>query len=349
MRDLTGWEPLPREEVVKAVERREPARIPLVMAKWWGEGLAEQYGDRLKAFDSYPDDVGMLWLEPLLDYSGMGLSWEVKPARAHDSACVIDEWSKLDEFIEKLPDPEQDARFETLAAQANAWRSQGRYIMFAWWRLFFERPWELRGMQSLMEDYYTAPENVHRLHTALCGFYGRYLRRAARELHPDGFWTSDDLGHQTQSMIGPKTFDRFLQPYYLKIGAALREYQMHWWLHSCGNNTPLLPALIEAGVNVFHPVQKDTMDERTTARQYGDRLTFLAGMDVQHVLQEKDPEGVRAEVQHLIDTFDRPEGGLCLAAGNGIVSGTPFENIEAFLDEALRYGRQHRQAYSKTK
>jgi hypothetical protein len=33
---------------------------------------------------------------------------------------------------------------------------------------------------------------------------------------------------------------------------------------------------------------------------------------------------------------------MCLAAGNGIVAGTPFENIEAFLDEAVRYGTDAR-------
>jgi hypothetical protein len=33
---------------------------------------------------------------------------------------------------------------------------------------------------------------------------------------------------------------------------------------------------------------------------------------------------------------------MCIAAGNGIVAGTPFENIEAFLDEALVYGTAHR-------
>ena len=54
----------------------------------------------------------------------------------------------------------------------------------------------------------------------------------------------------------------------------------------------------------------------------------------------------REEVRFLIDTFDRADGGLCLAAGNGIVSGTPIENIEAFLDEALRYGRAHREAFA---
>ena len=120
---------------------------------------------------------------------------------------------------------------------------------------------------------------------------------------------------------------------------------MHWWLHSCGDNTEIMGDLAEAGVDVFHPVQKHTMDEVKIARQYGGQMTFLAGFDVQHILQEATPEGVREEVRLLIDTFDRPEGGLCIAAGNGIVRGTPFENIEAFLEEALEYGTAHRQGY----
>jgi len=37
---------------------------------------------------------------------------------------------------------------------------------------------------------------------------------------------------------------------------------------------------------------------------------------------------------------------MCIAAGNGIVAGTPFENIAAFLDEAVRYGQTHRQQYA---
>ncbi|MBI5958511.1 MAG: hypothetical protein HY866_07250 [Chloroflexi bacterium] len=344
---MTGdcWEPLPRQEVIKAVERRNPVRVPLIMTQWWGEGLVEQYGDRLHAFDPYPQDVEMLWIEPL-EVEKMDLSWQIASGGAHDASGVIDDWSKLDEFISKMPDPATDPQIDYLVAQAEKAHQQDRYVMFAWWRLFFERPWGLRGMQNLLMDYYVAPEQVHRLYEALCNLYCGYLDRAIREIQPDGFWTSDDLGHQKNLFMRPETFREFLKPYYERIGARLKPHHIHWWLHSCGDNTLILGDLIEVGVNVFHPVQKGTMDETAVARAFGDRLTFLAGFDVQHILQEATPEQVRQEVRHLIDTFDRPDGGLCLAAGNGIVAGTPFENIEAFLDEAIRYGTAHRQPIS---
>jgi len=335
------WAPLPRVEVVKAIERQCPSRIPLVFAKWWGEGLEEQYGERLRAFDRYPEDVAWLWIEAL-DVASMGLSWEIIDEGAHDTRIALPDWDRFDEFVAKMPDPKVDPQFDSLIEQAAQARAEDRYVMFGWWRLFFERPWGIRGMMNLLMDYHLAPEHVHRLHGSLCDLYCGYLERAIHELKPDGFWTSDDLGHQTQLFMRPETFRELIKPYYARIGALLKEHDVHWWLHSCGNNASILEDLIEVGIDVFHPVQKGTMDEVAVAREFGDRLTFLAGIDVQHVLQEKDPTGVREEVRFLVDTFDRPDGGMCIAAGNGIVAGTPFENIEAFLDEAVRYGTQHR-------
>jgi uroporphyrinogen decarboxylase len=344
-----AYKVLPRAEIFKTLERRYPQRVPLFLTKWWGEGLVEQYGERLKAFDHYPEDMFGVWLEPLIQYDKMGLSWEIPQEGGHDARPIVDDWAKLDEFIEKLPDPNNDDRFEEMAAQVREARERDMYVVSGWWRLFFERPWAIRGMQNLLVDYYIAPDNVHRLYQALCDLYIAYLERIAADLQPDGFWTSDDLGHQTQLFMRPTIFREFLKPYYSRIGEFLREHKIHWWIHSCGNNTDILGDLIEVGLDAFHPVQKGTMDEVAVAQEYGDRLTFVAGIDVQHILQEATPQQVRAEVRHLIDTFDREDGGLVLAAGNGIVAGTPIENIEAFLDEALAYGTAHRQRLNQAK
>lgn len=333
--------PLPRSEVVKAIERKNPRRIPLIMAKWWGEGFAELHGEALARFDRYPEDALLALIVPLR-YEKMNLPWEIQLTGAADAHCVLDDWAKLDEFIAHLPDPEHDEQFEQAAELARYAQAHDRYFLFGWWRLFFECPWEIRGMLNLLTDYVKHPAEVHRLYDALCDTYLAYLRRALREFRFDGFWTSDDLGHQKQLFVSPKMFRAFHKPRYERIGAFLREHGIHWWLHSCGNNFGILGDLAEVGVTVFHPVQKHTMDEKAVAEQFGERLVFLAGLDVQQTLINGTPEEVRAEVRHLIDTFDRSDGGMCLAAGNGILPGTPLDNIEAFLDEALVYGEAKR-------
>ena len=335
------WTALPKAEVVAALERTGPTRIPLVRTKWWGEGLVERYGNQLDRFDRYPEDAVVLFIEPIQPET-MGLTWEIVTEGAHDTRTIVDDWAKLDEFIAKLPDPSTDPQIDRLADEAEHRHAAGEYVLFGWWRLFFERPWGIRGMENLLMDYYLYPAEIHRLHHALCDLYIGYIERAVEVLKPDGFWTSDDLGHQRQLFMSPQTYREMIKPYYARIGECLDRENLHWWLHSCGNNMAIMDDLIDVGVDVFHPVQKGTMDEVAVAHEFGDRMTFLVGFDVQHILPEGSPDEIRTEVKHLIDTFDRPDGGLCLAAGNGILPDTPLDNIEAFLDEILVYGEQHR-------
>jgi len=358
------YAPLPKAEVIKAVERRNPCRVPQVMAQWWGEGLREQHGDGLAPLTAkYPRDA-WLGMIPVMHAKDMGLSWydSLQQGAGHDANVVISDWSQLDEFIDKMPDParaniydydhgpwynhEEHLAFgwclsglRTLADRAHR---EDRYLLMGWWNLFYERPWGLRGMENLLMDYYLFPEEVHRLNDALCRLYEGYIDRMARDTAPDGLWTSDDLGNQRQLMMKPEHFREFLLPYYRRVGEACRRNKMHFWLHSCGDNLEILGDLADAGVRVFHPVQKHAMDERRAVREFGDRMTFLAGIDVQHILQEGTPDDVRAEVRAMIDLFDRRDGGMILAAGNGIVGGTPLANIDAFLDEGVVYGWKHR-------
>ena len=67
-------------------------------------------------------------------------------------------------------------------------------------------------MQNLLVDYYLEPDNVHRLSAALCEMYCGYIERSVREFRPDGFWTSDDLGHQKQLFMQPELFHEFIKP-----------------------------------------------------------------------------------------------------------------------------------------
>ena len=113
----------------------------------------------------------------------------------------------------------------------------------------------------MLLDYYLEPDNIHRLHEALCNLYCGTIARSIRELRPDGFWTSDDLSlfFSTQNrapeaafFVWPEVFRQFIKPYQARIGAVLERHGVHWWLHSCGNNTDIMGDLAEVGLDVFH-------------------------------------------------------------------------------------------------
>lgn len=347
--EMLSYEPLDAKEVTKAIEFRSPARVPMAFTKWWGEGLGQQYGARLREFDKYPEDVCVVPFPcPAFSPTPDGFFWDLSgpsnatSSRGMDSNACLADWAYLDQLEAAPPDFSAPGLFDEAKRIAERGHAEGRYVLLHHWGLFFERIWGFRGMSNLLMDYVLNPGEVHRLHRVVADTEIGLLARAIAEIQPHGYMHSDDLGSQRALIMGPHYFREFIKPYYAEVWGGCRRQDVHVWLHTCGCITDIIGDLVEAGLNVLHPIQKHTMDEVQIAKDWGGKIAIWAGMDVQHTLQVATPEGVREEVRFLIDTFDAKAGGLLLAAGNGIVSGTPFENIEAFLDEALRYGTQHR-------
>lgn len=335
---------LTREEVRAAIRFGAPPRPPRVMTKWWGEGLYGQHGKALSDFDKYEDDVVIIaFPQPAPKKQDNGFYWRVPEAApaekgaALDSQAFLPDWKDLPALLAELPDTEAPGLFDAAATIAKKAHAEGKYVLLRHWHLMYELIWKFRGMENLMMDYYDYPEEVHALHRAVAQTELKLLRRAIKEVQPDGYMFSDDLGTQTSLMMSPDTFREFIKPYYAQIWGFTREHDVDNWLHTCGNVTAIIDDLIECGLSVLHPIQKHTMDWDAVAARWKGKIAFLVGMDVQDTLINGTPEDVRREVRLMRDTFDSPEGGFLYAAGNGIVRGTPLENIEAFLDEMIRY------------
>ena len=339
-------EPMSREEVIRAIERKGCSRIPLVFHKWWGNGLEDKYGAGLEEMAArFPEDIfAVFYNEPGETASTNGNpSYRWGYRANYDGVArhsignlseLLPDWSELDAFLGDFPDPDEPDSFDIVKSRLP--EAGGRYRLGCWWRLFHERLWAVRGMENLMIDYFEDMDRLKIVGERLLKYYMRIVDRFAA-LDFDGIFTSDDLGHQTGPMMSPAVFGEFYYPLYEKFISYVHDKGMHVFLHSCGDNTKLMEYLIKAGLDVFHPVQKGCMDEAKTARLYGGRISFLAGADVQHLLPEGSPDEVRKGIEELIDAFYKPEGGLLLAAGNGIMPDTPLENIEAMLEVMSLY------------
>jgi hypothetical protein len=272
-----------------------------------------------------PDDPGYRWVPYDDPYQGTNTPY--------DRRIAIASWDQLDEVLANFPSAEYGGLLRGFEP------GDGRYRLAHWWYWLFERHWSLRGMTNALTDYYDYPQQVHRLFRALTDYYLRIIERSREGLGVDGIFTSDDLGTQIQPFFSKKIFREFYKPYYQELIEKAHRLGMHFWLHACGNIEPFIPDFIEIGLDVLHPIQKYTMDERAIAARYGNQITILAGLDVQQTIPWGKPEEVRVEVRHLIDTYWRKgEGRLMLTAGNGINEDCPTESLEAFFNEAVVYG-----------
>jgi len=107
-------------------------------------------------------------------------------------------------------------------------------------------------------------------------------------------------------------------------------------LHCCGGVRPLLPDLIDAGLDAINPVQISCkgMDAAELKREFGSALTFMGGVDTQRLLPMATADEVRRATRNLIDSMTADGGGYILAASHTIPPETPVENIFAMYQEA---------------
>jgi uroporphyrinogen decarboxylase len=107
--------------------------------------------------------------------------------------------------------------------------------------------------------------------------------------------------------------------------------------HSDGSFKPVIPDLIEIGVDILNPVQPESMDIAELKRSYGDRLSFWGGIGVQTTLPFGTPDDVKSAVKRLIGEAGGG-GGLVVSPAHVIEPDVPWENVEAFVDAVRRFG-----------
>jgi uroporphyrinogen decarboxylase len=145
----------------------------------------------------------------------------------------------------------------------------------------------------------------------------------------------DDLGMQTGPQLSPRMFREFLFPRYkLMWNTAKKLANVHVMLHCCGGIYPLLPGLIEAGLDIIQPVQttaKDMEPERLK-REFGKDLCFWGGgCDTQRVLPNATPAEVAQDVRRRVSVL-APGGGFVFQQVHNVMADVPPENIVAMLD-----------------
>jgi hypothetical protein len=82
-------------------------------------------------------------------------------------------------------------------------------------------------------------------------------------------------------------------------------------MHSCGKIAPIIPGLIEAGIDVLQFDQPDLHGIDQLAKYQNDtKITFWSPVDIQKTLQTKDEKIIRAKVKEMLDKLWRGRGGF---------------------------------------
>ncbi len=286
------------------------------------------------AYEAYTDEWGIGWHKP----KEGGLYYDMYH---HPLAGA----RTLGEFkAQPFPDPLDDQRFAGLRLQAEAAASKGKAValagacsgiaeVYAW----------MRGFEQYYVDLAVNQEVFTYMLDRLVEWKCVYWERALQEIGDlvDVVIEADDLAGQNGPLMSPKTYRDLIQPRHKRLFSFIKaQAPVKLFFHSCGAVRPLLPALIDAGIDILNPVQISAagMGLAELKRDFGRDLVFWGGgADTQQVLGTATPEQVREHVKGNIAAL-APGGGFVFATVHDIQANVPPENLVAMWEAWKAFG-----------
>lgn len=242
-----------------------------------------------------------------------------------------------------FPDPKLTKRNEGLREQAKKLREETDYAIAA--RSvhssgFMELGCWLRGSEDFFCELVMEEEECHVLLDKVMEAQMKYYEVFLKEVGPyvDIVETSEDYGTQQSLFLSPQTYRNMIMPRKRKIYDVIHTYapQAKIFHHSCGAVRKLIPDLIETGIDILNPIQPNLpgMDPKELKEEFGDKLCFCGGIDMQHAINGSF-EDIDREVERCKSILGI-NGGYFFSTSNHIQEDTPVENVVRLFEDFNR-------------
>lgn len=288
-------------------------------------------------YDKIEDEWGIEWWKP--QDGGFYYDMRRHPLTEIDNARDLAKY--------KFPDPLDPGRYEGMAARADELLNQ-RQVAYVLGRNapgIFEIALWMRGFENFFCDMVSNEPFAEALLDIITEIKMRYWQRALELVGPNVMIVSeaDDLASQNRCLVSPELYRKLIKPRHTRLFSFIKQQArvpVKIFYHSCGAIAPLIPDLIESGIDILNPVQVSAagMETASLKKAFGNDITFYGGgVDTQQVLPRGTPQQVRDEVKRRIDDL-APGGGFVFNTVHNIQADVPPANIEAMWETLHEYG-----------
>lgn len=233
-----------------------------------------------------------------------------------------------------LPSEPEQARVANLIRRHKA---LGQVVCSGYQMGIFEHAKEWFGDVDTLLMPYTEPERFAQMLDRIMQWkrtvYGLWVQLGA-----DVVWIGDDLGTQRSLVMSPEDYRQWYKPRHEQLVKHLKKInpEVYVAFHCCGHVTPLIPDLIEIGVDILEAVQAETMDIAQLKRDFGRDISFWGGVGAQSVLARKTRAEVMEGVRQTLEIM-KPGGGYIAAPCHTLTEEVAWDSILAYHEAIERY------------
>ncbi len=243
----------------------------------------------------------------------------------------------------KWPDPYNSGRVEGLRQEAIQMHENTDFCIMA--DIMCGGPYEnalwIRGFDQFPIDLMADKKFAHALLDKITeidiGFWDAELSAVGD--YVDVVCQGDDLGMQIGLQISPEIYREMIKPYHKKLYSFIRsKTKAKIWMHSCGSVYDIIPDLIEVGVEVLNPVQRNAknMNLEKLKKDFGKDISFWGGgFNVQSIPFMTIDE-IESDIEKVMLVM-APGGGFVFAGTHNILPETKGESIYAAYMAAKKH------------
>lgn len=329
-----------RERILATVDGGKPdclAFMPITMM-FAADHAGKRYGDYAKDFrtlvecqlrvaEDYDIDHVSCISDPAREAADCGGTIEYfddqPPAIDETNAVLTD---KADLASLRMPDPLGGGRMHDRVNAVALFKDRlsGHKLIEGWVEGPCAQAADLRGINTLMMDFYEDPDFVRDLFAFVVEMELRFARAQI-----DAGADIIGVGDAAASLIGPALYEEFVWPFEVKLVRGIRDMGARVRLHICGDTSGICAGMGKLHcdiVDLDFPVSLRNARAAMTPNQ-----TLLGNIDPVRALRDGTPESVYADITECYRDAHAP---YIVSAGCEVPRGTPPENLRAMLNFA---------------
>jgi len=153
---------------------------------------------------------------------------------------------------------------------------------------------------------------------------------------PDAMWFFEDMGFKEKPFMSPAMYADIVQPGHKKLFDFAHSLGAPVIVHSCGFVEPLVPGMIEAGMDCLQAMEvKAGMDMPRLVKKHGNRISFCGNIDIR-IIASNDRAAIDDELNRKIPPVLKAGSGYILHSDHSIPPQVEHDTLKYFFDHGRR-------------
>jgi uroporphyrinogen decarboxylase len=195
---------------------------------------------------------------------------------------------------------------------------------------FYWRAREWMGTEGLSYAWYDQPDLMHEMMEFIADFTIEVSKPVLAEVTPDYIFINEDMAMKNGPLLSPPTYRKFIFPHMRRLVDFYKRSGVPYVVvDTDGNSEPLIPLLLDAGVNGIWPLERASdMDPIAIRQKYGRDLRLWGGVDKRELTRDK--ASIDTHLRSLAPLIE--DGGFIPTVDHLVPPDVPLENFYYYME-----------------